>query len=393
MGEKLTWIVPYKFSQNIPQFVDVGVMLNFLEFYETLLGFVNFKLFHSLGLHYPPEIDIEKEDQGEGLFSLILNPLSKNQAEKTLQSIKKSTGEAKELPGNYVASKRTTEDNENIDDDEEEEENEENNNTEEAEVFQSEIFQENKELNEFQNLFSNCCFFLSREVPKESLEFVIRCFGGKVSWDGELAPYSSDDACITHYIIDRDIQPTSKYTRAFVQPQYVYDCINSGLLLPVEEYGINCKLPAHLSPFVNDESEGYVPQRSKELKKLIANAKGEEYLDSDDDNSDINESDDEIQEELYQKELEAEQKGISFSDAQPEIVSSLKKKDKKPSKRQRALEEEEQQNQFRKTMIPSRRRRRLYDTIKYTERRKQQQNQVLAQKARLLEKARNHQKQ
>merc|ERR1711879_578150 len=205
---------------------------------------------------------------------------------------------------------------------------------------------------------------------------------------GECSPYGADDERITHYIIDREAQPTSKFTRAFVQPQWVYDCVNSGVLIPVEEYGISCKLPPHLSPFVNDESEGYVPQRAKELKKLIASAKGEEYIGSDNDSDGEVDSDDETQEERYQKELQAEQKGIAFSDAQPSLVSVPKMT--KKSKKERAAEEEEQQKQFRKTMIPSRRHRRLYDNIKRTQSKKDQQNQHLLQKSKMLEKARRH---
>lgn len=31
-------------------------MATFTEFYTTLLGFVNFRLYHSLNLHYPPKV-------------------------------------------------------------------------------------------------------------------------------------------------------------------------------------------------------------------------------------------------------------------------------------------------------------------------------------------------
>lgn len=39
-----------------PDDVDYKVMAMFVEFYNTLLGFVNFRLFHSLNLHYPPKV-------------------------------------------------------------------------------------------------------------------------------------------------------------------------------------------------------------------------------------------------------------------------------------------------------------------------------------------------
>lgn len=38
-----------------------------------------------------------------------------------------------------------------------------------------------EETRKYKNLFKNCKFFLSREVPCESLEFVIRSMGGQVS--------------------------------------------------------------------------------------------------------------------------------------------------------------------------------------------------------------------
>lgn len=383
MGEKITWIVPYSFVQEMPQFVDVGVLNNFWEFYETLLGFVNYKLYHDQGLNYPPDIDIHKEDNAEGLFALILSPIgsSNDSSEKTKQStaISKASGKAKNLPQSIGKINNQGDDD---DDDEMSEQSDDNN--EEAEVFQSDMFKESKELEEFQKLFSNCYFFLSREVPKESLEFVIRCFGGQVSWEGECAPYTGDDERITHYIIDRDIPPKSKYTRAYIQPQWVYDSINNGILLPIEEYGIGCKLPSHLSPFVNDESEGYIPKRAKEIKKLIASAHGEELLDSDNEDSSEDDSDDEIQEERYKEELKAEQSGISYSDAKD--IPITKKKVTKQSKRKLAAEEEEQRKQFAKTVIPSRRRRRLYDSIKYSQQKKQEQNETLLSKAKLLEK-------
>jgi hypothetical protein len=40
----------------MPSDVDFRVMLTFVEFYNTLIGFVNFKLYHTLGLCYPPKV-------------------------------------------------------------------------------------------------------------------------------------------------------------------------------------------------------------------------------------------------------------------------------------------------------------------------------------------------
>lgn len=40
----------------MPSDVDFRVMLTFVEFYASLMGFVNFKLFTSLNLKYPPQV-------------------------------------------------------------------------------------------------------------------------------------------------------------------------------------------------------------------------------------------------------------------------------------------------------------------------------------------------
>ena len=59
------------------------------------------------------------------------------------------------------------------------------------------------------NLFGGLYFFISREVPRESLEFIIRCFGGEIAWQGEGSPYTYADPRITHVIMDRYISGNS----------------------------------------------------------------------------------------------------------------------------------------------------------------------------------------
>ena len=58
-------------------------------------------------------------------------------------------------------------------------------------------------------LFEGCRFFLAREVPREALTFVIRSFGGLVSWEATDAPgasYPEADEAITHQVVDRPVQ-------------------------------------------------------------------------------------------------------------------------------------------------------------------------------------------
>jgi len=173
-----------------------------LEFYETLLGFVNYRLYHSLGLIYPPNLDND-----------ILEKIDKDQ---------------------------------------------------EMSEFSTSDTEKSK------NLFSDFHFFLNREVPRKSLYFVIRSFGGKISWDIEETgePSKEGNDYITHHIADRPSLDKIYLNREYIQPQWVYDCINNGILLPVEEYKLGAILPPHLSPFI-DSSEGHIPDRRKQLDKII----------------------------------------------------------------------------------------------------------------------------
>lgn len=73
MGQPVTWIAPYQFSTDAPADVDFRIMETFLHLYTTVLGFVNFRLFKTLNLQYPPR---PLEDDGDrGLVALATAPL------------------------------------------------------------------------------------------------------------------------------------------------------------------------------------------------------------------------------------------------------------------------------------------------------------------------------
>ena len=76
---------------------------------------------------------------------------------------------------------------------------------EEAEL-QKMAKEEEAKLKRLQSLFEGRRFFLSREVPREALTFVIRSFGGAVSWEesgSPGAPFPESDESITHQVVDR----------------------------------------------------------------------------------------------------------------------------------------------------------------------------------------------
>jgi len=131
-------------------------------------------------------------------------------------------------------------------------------------------------------LFANLTFFLSREVPRGYLELIILSYGGSVGWEGQDSPIRMDDASITHHVIDRPklLPNYSKLpkSREYIQPQWILDCANFNFILPVQKYGVGSALPPHLSPWVNDAEEGYVPKYKEEVERL----KNGEVLEDDD---------------------------------------------------------------------------------------------------------------
>lgn len=65
---------------------------------------------------------------------------------------------------------------------------------------------EAKSLKELHTLFKGLKFFISREVPREAVVFLIRCCEGQVSWDKTMFPgatFDESDETITHHIVDR----------------------------------------------------------------------------------------------------------------------------------------------------------------------------------------------
>ncbi|KAH7638196.1 pescadillo-like [Dermatophagoides farinae] len=239
MGQTIRWIVPHQFVMKRVPDVDFQVMKTFTEFYVTLLGFVIYKLYVSNSFIYPPKFfenknikeDEEKSedeyDDSDEIIAALNHPLiNRNESDnQILDEQSKIDNFETELAN---------------DDDEIK--------------FGSSVMTFHQ-LQKLQNLFAGLKFFINREVPREALCFVIRSFSGQVSWDRNLfngATFNEDDESITHQIVDREI-PKRFVNRYYIQPQWIFDSINSRKLLPVQNYFIGTKLPPHLSPFVEEK--------------------------------------------------------------------------------------------------------------------------------------------
>jgi len=275
-GQTVTWIVPHSFGFAQPASVDMRLMSIFVEFYTTVLGFVNFRLFNSLNLHYPPtlatssEPAAEQEDRVMALNQALARTLVEPDAVELDKIEVEEGGEAMEAA------------------------------RAEAEARERQG-----------KLFNGLRFFLGREVPREPLVFMVRAVGGEISWDATVAPgatFASSDTTITHQISDRPSVDDQVLGRFYVQPQWVFDSINRRERCGEAEYALGETLPPHLSPFIAERRVGdYVPPEQKKLEEGVKEDgeeeeeeeenEEEEESDGDEIESDEGEEDEEVTKE------------------------------------------------------------------------------------------------
>jgi pescadillo protein len=349
-GSTIRWVVPHSFTQYLPEDVDYRVMMTFFEFYETLLNFVLYKLYNEIGVRYPfPLKDIGGEtigstssvlganlralrnalDSSKGAVSNVVSAAIQSGTNEKEKATKESGGKqkSKELVKSVGAalSKLTGEDSDA------EEENDDDsvdvqgplqaaleNMAEEqarASVPGADDGVDDDALKR-RRLFEGLTFFLSREVPRGYLELVCLAYGGKVGWEGDDSPISMKDVRITHHIVDRPQVPGSYDTlpksREYIQPQWILDCANFMFLLPIARYAAGAELPPHLSPWVDDEEEGYKPAYAEEIERIkngesvepaASLNRGEEDVDEEmEEGIDVNEDEEEEDEDSEEEE-------------------------------------------------------------------------------------------
>jgi pescadillo protein len=309
-GQDILWLVPYRFVQRTGGDIDFRIMGTFVEFYTTLLGFVNFRLYTSAGLVYPPKFNAKSDEQGGelGAFQLEGKGISMNGEQAT-------NGDA---PTNTITSAEAQAEADKVAelvDPEEEKEAEalvhadEEGNTDTIDKFEAtaqdgDILPQPQASNaEIASLFAPFTFYLSRETPRAPLEFILKAFGCKrVGWDGILGDgaftTNESDPAITHQLVDRPALPTESLPivpdapavedgaavpkaqwprstmpgRTYIQPQWVWDCINQGKLLRPDLYAPGAELPPHLSPWVKAKKGEYDPNRPLEEQELEGEA-------------------------------------------------------------------------------------------------------------------------
>ncbi|KAI0662728.1 Pescadillo N-terminus-domain-containing protein [Cubamyces menziesii] len=418
--QTVTWLVPYQFTQTIPSDVDVRVMLTFLELYQTLLGFVFFKLYTDAGLVYPPPLDPQKDEGAAGVGAFNLQEAKPNQVpsaaakskvvevdgkrisskdvRQTIKSISASgSGDADVEMPSVDAEAANDEDEEFVEDTTEE--NPED--APDAPAFTTATLPTLKTLSTLpqstsSKLFAPYTFWLSRETSRPIFEFIVRSFGGRIGWpatSGSGSPFDESDESITHVIIDRPLVQRPNETEAekerrrrrkYVQPQWVVDCVNAGKILLEDLYAQGKTLPPHLSPF-GDHAEAYDPTaglvggEDEEMEE-------DEEVEGDEDVVEGSEEEGtarpaksalkaaasaEDEAALRAAELAAEAAGIDYGTFEKEA----KKAQKKASKAAPAQEDEAEKDMNK--MMMSNKQRKLYERMKHGQKKRAEEVSVL----------------
>ena len=304
-GQDVLWLVPYNFVQRVTGDIDFRIMATFVEFYTTLLGFVNYRLYMSAGFVYPPKFNISSDERGADLDAFTPQARqvngSSDEARATANRADKvdnvATKRAQEI-ADGISKTTGTAFSEN---DEAEEDNEDAADVDDA-ALRSDFKRQSSSADDVQlpaisssamtqkaaNLFKPFVFFLSRETPRAPLEFILKAFGcTRIGWNEILGAgaftHDERDERITHQIVDRqpmaptngesDTVVTSSFMRVpgrtYIQPQWVWDSINSCELQRPDLYAPGATLPPHLSPFVKPKAGEYDP--TKPLDEVLDN--------------------------------------------------------------------------------------------------------------------------
>lgn len=279
-GEIVTWVTPHRFSQVVPEDVDYSVMSIFLELYECILSFINFRLYMNRNYSYPPKVDRQAASNALELASLLIEKTPVKSSLSVAQELDDGdeSGSAPALSKNAVKEAEKVA----LSVTKEEEEDSE---AEEENIGEKDDNDEDGDRNLWGNtivpqavkpvctVFAGQSFVLGREVPYIELEFVLKSTGAiRVTREDNLPEGEDRLEGYTHWIIDRPkIAGARNMSIEYVQPQFVFDSINAAVILPTSLYGPGTPLPPHLSPFTTEEDDGgYRPWFQDVLDRIKA---------------------------------------------------------------------------------------------------------------------------
>ena len=285
------WLEGYEFQQHVPHDVDFRILLTFIDLYRTLISFVLYKLYTQENLVYPPPLDQESDERGEGVGAYRLvekvseqgasgQGVSKKEVKRAINSIRAGGAAAAEEDVDMADETETA-----PQEDEEFVERPSKGETDDVAsaplTTYSNLLASSSTPSTSQNLlFSSYTFYLSREISSKTWEFIIRSQGGKVITAVQAPePSEAKDAnSITHVVCDRPM--TTERMRSmeggrkwvWIQPQWIADSINRQKAIGHEEYAPGALLPPHLSPW---DGEGELERPWLGIQETAAAAAGE----------------------------------------------------------------------------------------------------------------------
>lgn len=451
------WIIPHAFTQFIPDDVDFRIMNTFFELYQVMFDFILYKLYNDIGVRYPLISTNTITSHAAGTTSAILgshltaltNAFENSSSGGTISNVvtvavqqqlqqqeKKNDMDTKMVDvddsktndriksvGDALKQLSDDDDDNNEDDDDDDEDDDDVDVSGPLKAALDRITEDearssipkttnggkddaasiiaSDEAIRRRRLFHGLTFFISREVPRGYIELICLAYGAKaVGWENGIdSPISVKDTSITHHIIDRPRLPVTyenlPKSREYIQPQWILDCANFLFLLPVAKYTIGATLPPHLSPWVNDDEEGYKPAYAEEIERLKNGEVVEEDEEEENDNSMHDDSKPSI--DTTKKVVEvvaAEDKGVeaegssSEEDDDEEIEHEEEEEEdeevlKQKLERKRKKEEEET-HQMAKSMM-SRKASHLYGRMQHGIEQKKAKIDKLQHRRKLLE--------
>merc|ERR1712007_191695 len=352
-----TWLSPHCFSQELPFEADFKIMIVFLEFYRCMVKFTNFKFYTDMGLSYPPKTNPDKDNACAEIAALEVETRDSLPAKQEAEKKKDDTGVAADVAAEF------------------------GDQSQEA----IEMHKQALEATRMKTVFKGLTVFINREVPLTPTYFTLVCGGATaVGWERGSdvkngSPFQADSKCITHHVIDRPPDNFKPFAdREYVQPQWVFDSFNLGVLVPIAPYMPGRTPPPHLSPFVDDTAVGYIPRQREILNAYLAEQTGRvpkaaEAKVGDEQEATMANEELEVEYDKYRSELSAEVKGEWHSDfvKKGEMTWGLKKEETTASVGTAPpVPTEVEEERLRQKAVMTKKHKRIYEKIEATRPRK-----------------------
>uniref|UniRef100_A0A453H5C7 BRCT domain-containing protein n=1 Tax=Aegilops tauschii subsp. strangulata TaxID=200361 RepID=A0A453H5C7_AEGTS len=201
-------------------------------------------------------------------------------------------------------------------------------------------------------------------------------------------------------IVDRPTQSHVFLSRHYVQPQWIFDCVNILKVIPTDDYIVGRVPPPHISPFVDNDKEGHIPDYAVTLEGYKSAGQnqvmplpglGDEDLGNSivEAKSEHNEfakkkKELEMQEKKYHEELKMEIEGTTFSNlSNKKADSAADVADEDEA--QAAIDQAEKDADDIAKSVVSRRKRGLIEAMQISNDRKKSKVELLKQRKKAAE--------